>query len=400
MRYDVIVVGTRVAGAATAMLLARRGLRVLALDRARFPSDTLSTHQIQVPGVARLHRWGLLEPLLRAGTPPVRRIRLTVAGVEIAGTLPAHDGVDTLISPRRTTLDSLLIDAARAAGAEVRHGARVESLVWDGDRVVGVRTGTHEERARLVIGADGKHSTVAAAVRAGSYRSRPARTFAAYTYWDGAAVRDGHLHLRPGRAVAVFPTDDGLTMAFVGARRDEFEAARRDLRAHYLAGVDACGDLGARLRAGRQVERLRVTPDLPNTYRVGNGPGWALVGDAGLVMDPVSAHGITHAFGDAERLADAVVAGFACGDGAPLDTSIARAMRRRDAATRQVYRLTQRLARLENPNLLRRLAAAIADRPADVTALLGVFTGAVPAWRLMSPRTAARLCPLRTAGAR
>lgn len=392
MAYDVIVVGTRVAGASTALLLARGGLRVLAVDRARFPSDTLSTHQIQVPGVARLARWGLLEPLLRTGTPPVRRIALDVDGVALTGTLPGYDGVDTLLSPRRTTMDGLLVDAARAAGAEVRHSVRVESLVFDGGRVAGIRIGGgHEERARLVIGADGKHSTVAAAVRAAGYRSRPIRTFASYTYWAGTAVTHGHLHLRPGRAVAVFPTDNGLTMAFVATRRDRFDAARRDLAAHYLAALDACGDLGARLRAGQRAERLRTTPDLPNTYRVGHGPGWALVGDAGLVMDPVSAHGITHAFCDAERVAAAVVAGLDRGDAA-LDAALAAAMRRRDADTARVYRLTQRLARLETPGLLRRVAATIADRPAEVTALLGVFTGVLPPRRLVSARTALRLC--------
>jgi flavin-dependent dehydrogenase len=385
MRYDVIVVGTRVAGAATAMLLARRGLRVLAVDRARFPSDTLSTHQIQVPGVARLARWGLLEPLLRTGTPPVRRIRLDVDGVALTGALPAYDGVDTLVSPRRTTLDGLLVDAARAAGAQVRERARVESLLWEAGRVVGVRTGGgHHERASLVIGADGKHSTVAAQVRAASYRQRPVRTFASYSYWSGVPLEHGHLHLRPGQAVAAFPTDHGLTMAFVAASHDRFESARRDLRAHYLAAIDACGDLGARIRAGVQAERLRVTPDLPNAYRAGHGPGWALVGDAGLVMDPVSAHGITHAFADAERLADAVTR--------DLGGAISAAMRRRDRETRQVYRLTQRLARLDAPGLLRRVSAAVAERPAEVTALLGVFTGVVPPRRLVTMRTALRVC--------
>jgi 2-polyprenyl-6-methoxyphenol hydroxylase-like FAD-dependent oxidoreductase len=108
-------------------------------------------------------------------------------------------------------------------------------------------------------------------------------------------------------------------------------------------------------------------------------------------MDPVSAHGITHAFGDAERLAGAVTDGLT-GDDRALEVAIAAAMRRRDATTRQMYRLTQRIARLDSPNLLRRLASVIADRPAEVSALLGVFTGVLPPWRLLSPRTALRLC--------
>jgi 2-polyprenyl-6-methoxyphenol hydroxylase-like FAD-dependent oxidoreductase len=267
----------------------------------------------------------------------------------------------------------------------------VDDLLWDGGRVAGVRIGGREERARLVIGADGKHSTVASAVRAGGYRTSPVRTFASYTYWQSTGVEHGHLHLRRGHAVAAFPTDDGLTMAFVATPVDRFGSARADLRGHYLAAHEGSGELGARVLSGRPVERLRSSPDLPNTYRVGHGPGWALAGDARLVMDPVTAHGITNAFGDAERLADAVATGLA-GANAALDRAVAVAMRAGDAATGRVYRLTQRIARLDGPGVLRRLAAAITDQPDQVSVLLGVFTGVLPRWRLLSARTAVRLC--------
>jgi flavin-dependent dehydrogenase len=137
--YDVIVVGARVAGAATAMLLARQGARVLLIDRARFPSDTVSSHQVQVPGIARLNRWGLLGQLRAAGTPPTRRVRFDTGPVVLDGHFPACQGVDTLYSPRRTVLDALLVDAARAAGAEVRERFRAEELTWSGGRVTGIR---------------------------------------------------------------------------------------------------------------------------------------------------------------------------------------------------------------------------------------------------------------------
>ena len=120
MTYDVIVVGTRVAGAATAMLLARSGLRVLAIDRSAFPSDTISSHQVQLPGIARLQRWGLLDRLVRAGTPATARVRFDPGHVVIEGDFPAYEGVSALYSPRRTVLDPMLIDAAREAGAEER----------------------------------------------------------------------------------------------------------------------------------------------------------------------------------------------------------------------------------------------------------------------------------------
>jgi glycine/D-amino acid oxidase-like deaminating enzyme len=166
--YDVIIVGARVAGAATAMLLARRGVKVLLIDRARFPSDTVSSHQVQVPGVARLHRWGLLGQLDAAGTPPTRAVRFDTGDVTLRGHFPACEGIDTLYSPRRTVLDTVLIDAARAAGADVREQFRAEELLWSDGRVTGIR-GSHRsgaavtETARLVVGADGKHSLVARA---------------------------------------------------------------------------------------------------------------------------------------------------------------------------------------------------------------------------------------------
>ena len=193
--YDVIIVGARVAGASTAMLLARRGLKVLVVDRATFPSDTLSTHQVQLPGVARLARWGVLDAVLAACTPLTRDVRFDQGDAVITGRYPAYQGVEAMCSPRRTLLDRVLVDAARAAGAEVRENFAVEEIL--GDRpVTGIRgrekgAPAITEQARLVIGADGKHSLVATAVGARTYRARPPRSMAFYTYWSDVPPRDG-----------------------------------------------------------------------------------------------------------------------------------------------------------------------------------------------------------------
>jgi flavin-dependent dehydrogenase len=312
--WDVIVVGARTAGAPLAMLLARAGLRVLLTDRAAFPSDTLSTHQMQVPAAARLARWELLDTIASV-TPATAQIRLDAGGAVVAGRCPNYRGISAMYSPRRTLLDAVLVDAARAAGAEVRERFTVKELRWTSGCVTGIRgqergRGPVTETARLVVGADGKHSFVADGVASPRYRKRPAATFASYSYWSDVPMTSGELYQRPERAAAAFPTNDGLTMVYVAAPICDFPSLRRNIEGHFLRTVDGCGDLGERLRAGARVERIRTTPDLPIWLRIPSGPGWALAGDAGLVMDPVTAHGMSNAFADADLLAAAITTGL------------------------------------------------------------------------------------------
>jgi len=400
--YDVIVVGARVAGAATAMLLARAGLRVLVVDQARFPSDTLSSHQVQVPGIARLRRWGLLDSVASSGAPATKRVRFDPGHVSMEGRFLAYHQVDALYSPRRIVLDALLVDAARVAGAEVRDGFRVDELVWSDGRVVGIsgrERGTRAsvtDRARLIIGADGKRSFVAKAVGARAYLTKPATSVGCYTYWSGVPATVGNLYQRPGRAVAVFPTNDDLTMVYVGARPSELAAFRADPTGRYLQSLDQCADLGDRVRQGHRAERFRLAPDLPNTFRVPYGPGWALVGDAGVVMDPITAQGITNAFTDAERLFDAVADGL--GGAKPLDSVLARYHRQRDSAVKPMYDLTVRLAQLRPLRAAEKyLLAAVADRQSEVDRLLSVFAGIVPLGEYRSVRNLGRLLGMRFA---
>jgi 2-polyprenyl-6-methoxyphenol hydroxylase-like FAD-dependent oxidoreductase len=265
--YDVIVVGTRVAGAATAILLAREGLSVLAVDRATFPSDTLSTHQVQVPGIARLRRWGVLDGVVAAGTPATRDVRFDAGAVVLDGRMPTVDGADALYSPRRMLLDRLLVDAARVAGAEVREGFAVDELVLDAGCVTGIRGRTRgggpaTETARLVVGADGRHSLVAKAVSARPYHVRPATSVAYYAYWDGVPLDGGRVYARERRLMGAWPTNDGLTMTFVSAPRDEFAAFRADPEGAVLRSLDATGELGERVRAARLAGPVRGTADL------------------------------------------------------------------------------------------------------------------------------------------
>ncbi|MFD1231754.1 NAD(P)/FAD-dependent oxidoreductase [Pseudonocardia benzenivorans] len=392
------MVGTRVAGASTALLLARRGLSVLALDRARFPSDTVSTHQVQVPGGARLHRWGLLERLRAAGTPPARTVRFDAGPVVLQGRLPEVDGVDAVHSPRRTLLDAMLVDAAREAGAQVRERFRVEELVVDDDRVVGVRgRDPHGRRvtetAPIVVGADGRRSLVSRAVGSRLRHDVPPLTVASYTYWSGVPLTGGEVYSRPARAIGAWPTDDGLVMTYVAAPAAELGAFRADPGRALLRVLDDCGDLGERVRAGRREHPVVVTPDVPNRVHVPYGPGWALVGDAGLVMDPITGMGIADALRDAELLADAITVGL--GGSVGLDVALRRYAHRHDAAAMPIWRHTTELARLTFRPEQDVLFRAIAERPGATEQFLAVLTGAALPDTIFGPRGLVRLLGVR-----
>ncbi|HEY7046111.1 MAG TPA: NAD(P)/FAD-dependent oxidoreductase [Jatrophihabitantaceae bacterium] len=393
MHYDVIVVGARVAGASTAMLLARAGLRVLVLDQARFPSDTLSTHQLHVPGVARLARWGLLDRLLASGLPPTRRLRFDNQGIVLDGTFPAVDGVDVMLSPRRTVLDALLVDAARAAGADVREATVVDGVCRDGDRVVGVTArakGKDEsmtESADLVIGADGSHSRIAKLVGATEYRARPPRTVAFYSYWNGLPVTGGEIYALGDRVASAWPTHDGLVITYVAWPGREFDAYRHDPDAAVRATLDTAGTLGQRARAAQRVGPVRGTNALPNVFRQASGPGWALVGDAGLAMDPITGLGMSHALRDAELAAAAIIDGRG-----PRDAALTRYGRQRDKQTKPIYDFTVGLAGLDPPTPVElRLFRAIAADPQQTRRLFGTINGSLPMRRFFAPPNLVRL---------
>jgi 2-polyprenyl-6-methoxyphenol hydroxylase-like FAD-dependent oxidoreductase len=390
--YDVVVVGARVAGAATAMLLARAGVGVLAVDRARFPSDTLSTHQVQLPGVACLHRWGLLEKVAASGCPPTRRVRFDTGDVVLNGSYPHFEGVDAVYSPRRTGLDAILVDAARAAGADVVEGFDVTEIMTDGDRVTGVQGALRPAgrgrvtavRARLVVGADGKHSRVARAVDAPAYKQAPARSAGIYTYWSGLPVSAGEMYSREGLAVGVWPTNDDLTLTFVGVPVSDFAAFRTSVEANMLAAFGRCGDLGSRIHAATRAEQIRATPDTPNVVRKPYGPGWALVGDAGLVMDPVTGQGIGHALRDAESLVAAVTAGLS--GQLPLDAALATHHQARDKAVPPMYEFTLGLASFTPDPAGAILFDALArGGQSHIDQFLGAVTGAVTMDQYMKP---------------
>lgn len=364
--YDAIVVGARCAGSPTAMLLARRGYRVLLLDRCAFPSDTYRNHFIQPSGVALLQRWGLLGRVAASNCPPIRAFITDLGDGPLAEPVASGDGPDAAYAPRRIVLDAILAEAAGAAGAELRERFTVQGLQWEADRVVGIRGrgqggGGVAERARIVVGADGAHSLVARAVGASAYHARPALTYGYYSYFSAVPMDGGEVWIRPASAYINFPTNDGLTCVAIQAPVAGLRAFRADIAGNFFRALDRVPKLAERVRGGTREERWYGTADLPNFFRTPRGEGWALVGDAGYHKDPILAQGISDAFRDAALLAEAIDAGRA-----PLDAALAAYQQRRDAAALPGYEASCAAAAFTPPPeaFAARAAARMAAGPA------------------------------------
>ena len=310
--WDVIVVGARCAGAATAMLLARAGLDVLVLDAARAGSDTLSTHALMRGGVMQLHRWGLLDEVVAAGTPAISRTDFHYGtGVSESVEIRPDPFAPALYAPRRTVLDTILADAAARAGATITRGARVIDVLQNDDHVAtGVRW-TESGRlfsadAALIIGADGRTSTVAHLVGAQKQHAETSAGGMLLAYWSKLDRHAYQWFYNLGGTAGVIPTNDGQACVWVGMPASRFRAgASLDaLYSELLGRVAPTLDLSG----SQQYGPIRGYPGAPGFVRQSSGPGWALVGDAGYFKDPITAHGMTDALRDAELLARAVIA--------------------------------------------------------------------------------------------
>jgi 2-polyprenyl-6-methoxyphenol hydroxylase-like FAD-dependent oxidoreductase len=400
--HDVVIIGARCAGSALALMLARDGLDVLVIDRARFPSDTMSGHFIQPAGVSCLRRLGLLEDLAALGAPAQEAVTLDFGPVVLSGCpTPAADGTTHAYAPRRYRFDAMLADAAVAAGASLREGVSFIEPLVEGGRVVGIRTRDAQGRtedigARLVVGADGKRSRFAGAVGARAYDVRQSATCAYYGYWSGFDDGGTRLFIRDGQFAAVAPTNDALTIVAIGWPRDAFQRVRADIGTAFGAAVATLPWIADRLASARQVGRFAGTGDLDGFFRTASGPGWALLGDAGYHKDPITAQGMTDALLHAERLAAAIRAGLSGGHS--LDAALLDYGRRRDAAARPMYELTADLARLAPPAPeMRELFGALSANPAQTRRFIGVMAGTVAVDDFFSPASLARITGARRA---
>jgi flavin-dependent dehydrogenase len=342
-RFDVVVIGARCAGAATAMLLARSGHRVLVVDRGRYGTDTLSTHALMRAGVVQLQRWNVLTSVIAAGTTPVRQATFFYGDESLSVPVKPRDGIDALYAPRRYVLDRLLVDAAGAAGADIVYGVRLTGLLRaESGGVTGVvledESGrVHRVASRIVVGADGMRSTVARLAGAQTYRVGAHASGTMYGHWSGLEADGYGWYFVPGLSAGAIPTNDGQVCVSISVPGPAFarlfphqpDQAFRQLLARVAPAL------------GKQIERagparLHGFPGQAGFYRRAHGPGWALVGDAGYFKDPLTAHGITDALRDAQLLAEAIDAG--------TDAALARYQEQRDEASLEFFQTTDAIA--------------------------------------------------------
>src|SRR5829696_526694 len=395
--YDAIVVGARGGGSPTAMLLARNGDRVLLVGKATFPSETMSSPLALPPAVCALARWGLLDRLEATSCPPITRYSSDFGPVSISGTpRPAEDAA-TAYGPRRIVLDALLVEAAVTAGAELREAFTVEEILVEDGRVTGIRGHakggpTVTEHARVVVGADGRHSLVAKAVQPERYNEVPRLAAVYYAYWSGLRADGFETYIRAedDRGWAAIPTNDDLTCVVQGWPQSEFKANRKDVEGTYLKSFELAPEFAERIHGASRETRFVGTRDLPGFFLKPYGPGWALVGDAGYHKHPITAFGISDAFRDAEAVASALDEAFSARR--PYDDAMADYQRARDEEALPIYDFTCEFAKIEPPPLeMQQLMGAMQGNQDAMDDFVSVMAGTLPAPAFFGPENAGRI---------
>jgi flavin-dependent dehydrogenase len=316
MKFDAVIVGARCAGAATALLLARAGARVLLVDKGTYGSDTLSTHALMRGAILQLQQWGVLPAIVAAGTPAVHSTTFSYREQDVTVTIEPKFGVSALYAPRRALLDRILVDAAAESGAEARYGVRIDDVIKDDlgrvRGIIAVAAGTRQRiEADIVIGADGLYSTIAEKVGAERLVEGHHAAAVLYSYWEGLPVDGYHWRFQTGASLGAIPTNQSATCVFASVPverfRAEIQAGAVTTYRRLVREVSPLFD--AHFAEARQVEPVRGFGGHVGFIKRSTGAGWALVGDAGYFKDPLTAHGITDALRDAELLVRAIVQG-------------------------------------------------------------------------------------------
>lgn len=315
MDYDVIIVGGRVAGSVLAALLGQQGYRVLLLEKAHFPSDTLSTHFFRAPALRVFERLDVLDQV-KSAAPPLTTVWNYIDGHVISEPVNTpEDHLRFFLCERRLTLDWILFQrVGQETTVEVRLGARAKELIWRAARVTGIRwqeaDGEHEASARVVVGADGFYSTLAQSLQPAYETQFPVRRCMYYTYFHGIESLEeesfAEHHFVGDTLAYVFPTDADLTLVAVSTSISAFPSFKKEPWKQLRTHLESLPLLAPRLEHAEIAAEVKGAGNIPCYQRVPYGPGWALVGDAQQVLDPWSGMGIDHATTHASMLADAL----------------------------------------------------------------------------------------------
>jgi flavin-dependent dehydrogenase len=394
--FDAIIIGARCAGSPTAMLLARKGYRVLLVDRNTFPSDMpFSTHYVHQSGTARLKRWGLLDQVIASNCPPITTFHFDFGSFVLSGSPPPADDVAEAYAPRRKVLDAILVKAAVDAGTEFREGFSVQELLWDSDGVIGIRGrdkngSSLTENASITIGADGMHSVVAKAVAAQEYNTKPPLQGPYFSYWSGVQMKGFEFYPGSYRGAFGWMTNDNLALIGVGFAAETLSTVSKDIEGNYLRTItEDAPDLAERMRQGNREERF-VGGAIPNYFRKPYGPGWALVGDAGYQKDPCTAEGISDAFLSADLLAQAIDDGMS--GRKSLSEALAAYEEQRNQRALPLYEFTCRLATLAPPQSdMLQLLDALRTNQEQTNRFFGLFAQTVPVPEFFSPDNMKRI---------
>jgi 2-polyprenyl-6-methoxyphenol hydroxylase-like FAD-dependent oxidoreductase len=309
--YDVIVVGARVAGSVLAILLSQKGRRVLLLDRARFPSDTLSTHFFRAPALRAFNQVGILQQILNVA-PKLTVNYNVVDGIVFPEPVDRPEDYPYYMCVRRITLDAFLNERVRQIPEiDFRENSKVEGLLYEDTRVNGVswRSGgkVFQAKGKVVVGADGIRSSMAKWLQPKIEQEEPVNRTMYYAYYRGMQPNSGpaaEFHYRENNLVYCFPCDGELTLLAASVPIAHFGEFRRDPEGRLESELHSMSEIYPRLQKAKREGPVQGTGSISGYLRVPYGDHWALVGDAALAMDPWSGQGIDQATTHAVYLSD------------------------------------------------------------------------------------------------